>query len=135
MITETYSKNVTMITEICCNCGIIFGMPSALQEALLSDSQKYFYCPNGHSQHYTKSKETYLCEQIERERKEHKKELEIMENKFLDELSAKNKLERKLKRVDNGVCPCCNRTFKNLGQHMKTKHPKFKPSNKKKLLK
>lgn len=26
-------------------------------------------------------------------------------------------------RAHAGVCPCCNRTFKQLAAHMKTKHP------------
>jgi hypothetical protein len=29
------------------------------------------------------------------------------------------------KRIQSGVCPCCNRTFENLGRHMKSKHPAF----------
>lgn len=37
---------------------------------------------------------------------------------------AESLLSRKMKRVGNGVCPCCNRTFANLARHMKTKHPK-----------
>lgn len=28
-------------------------------------------------------------------------------------------------RVKNGVCPCCNRTFSCLAEHMKDKHPDF----------
>lgn len=36
----------------------------------------------------------------------------------------KARVERKLKRVGRGVCPCCNRTFPNLARHMATKHPK-----------
>jgi len=31
------------------------------------------------------------------------------------------------RRVKHGVCPCCNRTFKQLAQHMATKHPGFSP--------
>lgn len=29
------------------------------------------------------------------------------------------------KRVGNGVCPCCNRTFTQLARHMTAKHPEF----------
>jgi len=28
-------------------------------------------------------------------------------------------------RVKNGVCPCCNRTFTNLADHMRTQHANF----------
>ncbi len=38
------------------------------------------------------------------------------------ERAAKEKAERKLKRVGNGMCPCCNRTFKNLARHMAVTH-------------
>ena len=31
------------------------------------------------------------------------------------------------KRVKNGVCICCNRTFADLARHMATKHPTFTP--------
>lgn len=30
------------------------------------------------------------------------------------------------RRVGNGVCPCCTRTFTNLSRHMTTNHPDFK---------
>lgn len=32
------------------------------------------------------------------------------------------------KRVGRGVCPCCNRTFKDLAAHMETKHPEYAES-------
>lgn len=31
-------------------------------------------------------------------------------------------------RIAAGVCPCCNRTFKNLARHMGNKHPDYKES-------
>ncbi len=31
--------------------------------------------------------------------------------------------KRLKKRVTNGVCPCCTRSFQNLKRHMATKHP------------
>lgn len=34
----------------------------------------------------------------------------------------KDAIERKLKRVNRGVCPHCNRSFQNLARHMKCKH-------------
>ena len=119
----TYQKTITMVTEICCNCGVAFGMPSDLQEQLKNDPSQYFYCPNGHSQHYSKSKEQRLREEAERA-------LRLKENEMANLASTKiqleeqlKKSERKLKRLTNGVCPCCNRTFSNLHNHMKKQHP------------
>lgn len=37
--------------------------------------------------------------------------------------ATKGHLTRAKKRVANGVCPCCNRSFENLRRHMKAKHP------------
>lgn len=38
----------------------------------------------------------------------------------------KGHLTRTKKRISNGVCPCCNRHFKNLHSHMKNQHPQYK---------
>lgn len=35
----------------------------------------------------------------------------------------KGALCKERKRIVNGACPCCNRTFANLASHMKSKHP------------
>ena len=37
----------------------------------------------------------------------------------------KGQVTRIKKRVANGVCPCCNRTFKDLAAHMSTQHPDY----------
>lgn len=65
-----------------------------------------------------------------------KKQLEEEKQRKLDALARANeatagwdKAERALKRhktrSKNGVCPCCNRTFKQLALHMANKHPEF----------
>lgn len=40
-------------------------------------------------------------------------------------------LNRTVARIDYegaGMCPCCRRTFKQLAEHMKSKHPDFDPA-------
>jgi len=39
--------------------------------------------------------------------------------------AARGRVTKIKRRVQHGVCPCCNRTFSNLASHMKTKHPEF----------
>ncbi len=39
--------------------------------------------------------------------------------------AAAGQLTKIKRRVGNGVCPCCNRTFKDLALHMKDKHPDY----------
>ncbi|HMG16443.1 MAG TPA: hypothetical protein VK590_13390 [Saprospiraceae bacterium] len=101
-----YTETVSMITEVCCKCGVAFGMPSTLQKALKDDSNKSFYCPNGHGQHYSKSTATIMRERFDKEKEITQQQIEHLQNKLIDTLSQKNKVETKLKRVHKGVCPC-----------------------------
>lgn len=39
--------------------------------------------------------------------------------------AVKGVLTKVKRRVANGVCPCCKRTFANLHEHMKQQHPTF----------
>jgi len=42
---------VELVTIVCSQCGISWGVPLEYQEERLEDHQ-IFYCPNGHAQHY-----------------------------------------------------------------------------------
>lgn len=118
----TYTKTITMVTEICCNCGIVFGIPSDFQDDLIK-THKTFYCPNGHSQSYGENAKERELKKAQQEKAEVEKRLHEMTDRMLDETSKRVKAEKQLKRVHKGVCPCCNRTFQNLQKHMETKHP------------
>lgn len=122
----TILELVTLVTETCCSCGTIFAISENLKSSRKKD-KGLFYCPNGHSQHYTQSDADRLRIQLEtaqRELREEKcKTLADQQSRAYVEIE-KSKLERKLKRVHRGVCPCCNRTFENLQRHMATKHKK-----------
>lgn len=117
-----YQETVTMVTEVCCNCGIAFGMPSNLVRVLRDDPEKSFYCPNGHGQHYREPR-------TEKQLKQAQQEAERLRTQLTQKDSINAQLEgvikrqkAKLDRVEKGVCPCCNRTFKNLARHMENKH-------------
>lgn len=121
---NTTTELIDFTLETCCRCGIPFFMPTYHFKRLLANKGESFYCPNGHGQHYTGKTEAEILkaklEQVQKENEEREQELQ---NKWLDALGEKNKLEKQLKRVHKGICPCCNRTFVNLERHMKTKHP------------
>jgi hypothetical protein len=126
--------SMTLETEDCCNCGIVFAMPEYLKKKLLT-SGGTFYCPNGHPQHYTKTEVIKLREMLE---KANRQNTDLAEQKIRAEqeaLRVQKELKRMKGRVHNGVCPCCNRSFENLQKHMKTKHPDqvelIKPKQKK----
>lgn len=101
---EQWAGIVPMVTEICCNCGVPFGMPIAVREVFLNNPSKSFCCPYGHKQHYTESK----C----------KRDLRIANAKVADlQLSTE-----RLNSVYNGVCPYCQRKYTNLTLHIRAKH-------------
>jgi len=56
---EQFLAQVTLTTEVCCHCGVVFTMPSSLMHVHRTDGSS-FYCPNGHAQHYTQTTEEKL---------------------------------------------------------------------------
>ena len=121
---KTYTETVTLQEDTCCVCGITFAAPQHWFKTK-QRTQETFYCPNGHTLSFTKSTETLLREQVADEQKR-ARELELQLTSVKDQLQAtKRELARHQKRVANGVCPCCNRSFAQLQRHMKTKHPEY----------
>jgi hypothetical protein len=119
-------ETIDFVLETCCNCGIPFMMPKYHRNMLYREKGKNFYCPNGHGQHFTgPTEEQKLKDEIQRLQQEKEQEREKLQNRWLDAVGEKVKLEKQLKRIHRGVCPCCNRTFQNIANHMKTKHPEL----------
>ena len=129
-VTDTYH------VETCCHCGVRFAMTEDFKKERLNNRgpNNPFYCPNGHKQHYIGKSEA----DIERERAEQlqrqltaaeeraKRQRELREAAERQAAAARGQVTKIKKRVGNGVCPCCNRTFSDLQRHMHTKHPEFK---------
>ena len=113
----------------CCDCGIIFAMPEEFYKVRLSRKDS-FYCPAGHSQHFTgKTHEQQL-----REAEAHARDLSISNTRLTDDnldLAKRNKGLRTKntdlrKRAKNGTCGFCKRTFKNVQKHVEDQHPGMK---------
>ncbi len=119
----TFTKTVTMVTELCCNCGVAFAMPSDLQEKFKNNSNKWFYCPNGHQQHYTGKSDAQKLKDTQELLAQKQNQLDFEKRMRADTDLRLKKATNKLDRVHKGVCPCCNRNFKDLRRHMETKHP------------
>lgn len=127
---KTITEEVTLITETCCNCGVLFAMTDEFQRQKIKDkgtSSAWFYCPNGHSQHYTGKSDAQLRKEAEQRAATAQEEARIARIEADQARAAQRRTEAKLKaqtrRVTNGVCPCCNRTFRQLAAHMKRMHP------------
>lgn len=116
----------------CANCGIRFAVTSGFKQRRKED-HKDFFCPSGHSNFYPQASETErLRKQLEAEKRghkaaEHRADVAREEARFAEyrRRAAKAQLTKMRKRVANGVCPCCNRSFDDLHRHMKAKHPKI----------
>lgn len=115
-----------MYSVVCSNCGIEFGMPDFYNEKR-RDDHATFWCPNGHAQHYPGESNAEKYQRLYNA--ESQKLLPMREQlaaaqRKLEQTS--KKLKRTEKRAAAGVCPCCNRTFKQLAQHMESQHKDFR---------
>lgn len=111
----------------CSACGVLFAVPDDVDKELV-DSGRTFYCPNGHAQHYTNSTAKQLKDEKDRHARTVARLDQMRADRDATELSRraiKGQLTKVKKRVAVGVCPCCNRSFKDLAQHMTTKHPDY----------
>lgn len=128
-----------MVIEECCNCGMIFAMTKDFKNEKLkyrhSSNRKSFYCPNGHPQFYTgETEEQKLKRELEKAERDkgwyerrYKEESKRADHEQHRANGYKGHATRITKRAKAGVCPCCNRTFKQLAAHMATQHPQFTP--------
>lgn len=55
---------ISFVKIECCNCGVFFAITADL-ERNLRKTKNSFYCPNGHSQSYSKSTEEVLKEKLQ----------------------------------------------------------------------
>lgn len=121
---STYVDNIELQTFTCGKCGVTWAMPVTFVTALRS-SGKTFYCPNGDARVFRESTEDRLRRDLAaKETLLQSARTEAAQvTRQLD--NAKKAHKRMRTRVMNGVCPCCNRSFQNLRNHMQTQHPEF----------
>lgn len=136
MVTLSYQITQTFEVETCVNCGVQFAMSTEFKAERLKNRgpNNPFYCPNGHKQHYVgksaadkeRERADDLQRQLEAAEARSKRQRELREAAERQAAAARGQVTKIKKRVGNGVCPCCNRTFSDLQRHMHTKHPTFK---------
>jgi len=108
MATSIYSgsssiESFEFVMEICCNCNLPFMMPKWFREHVVNDSRVNFYCPKGHSQHYTKTLREEMNDLIQTNKTK-------LESKNSEIASLKKEIEKyKTITKENG-----NDTLKNL---------------------
>lgn len=135
MTTMTYTDTIQVIECSHEGCGVTFGITKSFMNARIHD-RKTFYCPNGHSRWYPgesdDEKIQKLAGQLDLERTR-LKEVRERASRLSTQLDYSRRATKangtrlkKIKhRVAHGVCPCCQRTFKQLAAHMENKHPDY----------
>lgn len=113
-------RSAALESLTCGNCGIIFAVPDYWLEGRRNGTEgnNEFWCPNGHNRVFRENELTRT-----------KRKLEIAERQrqWAEERATKaeRSAARLKRRVANGVCPACQRSFQNLKRHMATKHPQL----------
>jgi hypothetical protein len=123
------------VNVACCTCGMPIWITDEYKAWLRADARRLFYCPAGHSQHF--SADDNDIDKMRRERDLVKQQLAqkddtIAYQRAMREAAEKSASSRKgvITRLKNraaaGVCPCCNRTVSQMARHIASKHPTFK---------
>lgn len=127
----SFTSTTTFTVVTCYKCHVQFGMNADHQRRRLNDGEA-FWCPNGHRQSYCESK----VQKLEKKLARTESELDGSRVMCAHERDRKEKAQRsanahkghatKLKnRIITGKCPCCNQHFKNLEEHIESKHPSW----------
>lgn len=120
----------------CCHegCGIQFAVPTSWYTNRKND-HIIWYCPNGHGQHFTglsdkeRLEKEVIRERARRDQAEADAEWQSKQRQIAENSARafRGVVTRTKNRVSKGICPCCNRYFAQLHNHMKAKHPDYGP--------
>lgn len=129
---SSISISVNLTEFSCGECGGVYAINERYR---LQRYEKggFWHCP------YCQCSWGYCESEVDRQKKELEKERQ--RRKWAEDAEAKRRTQianlqkqlsaqkgvntRMKNRAAAGVCPCCNRTFKQLAAHMKNKHPDF----------
>jgi hypothetical protein len=127
---DTFAGYSKLATMVCPECGVLYAIPEKMREYAerRGSHEHMWYCPNGHQLGYGDD----VAKKLERE-KERAARIQARLDQTEASLRAqrgattraRNQRDKDRKRIAAGVCPCCNRTFQNLGRHMANQHPEF----------
>jgi hypothetical protein len=134
-----FAADTTLVVVECPTCGVTYAIPERFQRS----AQRYhgdsangwkICCPFGHTWWYVGETELALTKRLLESERDRRASLKARLDQTEASLRgtkaagtrARNELRRTKERVKNGVCPCCNRTFVRLGQHMAKQHPDYR---------
>lgn len=130
-----YTANMSVIIEECWSCGVTFGLGQGLKSVFVRDGAT-FYCPRGCRLRYGDSTESQLRAALAKKDEELVQKSRVVEQSRQAAIDARleaqgqrlkaERLARKVKRANAGICLDCNRTFRNVQRHRATKHSTVK---------
>jgi hypothetical protein len=120
---------LSMLYLECWSCGIPFGISSGFKEAATVNHMTFF-CPRGCRLAFGESQLDVLRKEKEKSALVFQAQINeanharlVAEKKAKKAVADKRKLER---RIAHGVCPCCNKTFADIANHMITEHKDYR---------
>lgn len=127
----TLEAQQTLEIRECGQCGLLFAAPRTFMDQQRRLGAKGgFYCPAGHCRVFSENTESRL--KREKNEIERRLQAELNESKharLVAEKAQKKAILEKRKvelRIAHGVCPCCNKAFVDIANHMVTEHKDFR---------
>lgn len=120
---------VTLEAKTCPSCGLVYAVASDWMAAKLrqhdrGDRGASWYCPNGHEVVFAREGDVpRLQRELDRAKQENARLEEAAIAAQREARAAQAEVKRTTRRAIAGVCPCCNRTFRQLTHHMRAQHP------------
>ncbi len=125
-VRQHFLNGTWFVFSDCITCGVPYSVPKSLWDKQ-RQSGGFHHCPNGHSQGW--NREASEDERVRRERDRLKQDAARLADEIAAQRARAEKAEAATKRLKKrtaaGTCPCCQRTFSNMAEHMKHQHPEF----------
>jgi hypothetical protein len=124
----SYLKATSFTVLDCANCGVVFAVTDEFNTRRQWDGDT-FYCPNGHANIFRGGEQSLKDQIATLEKRVTRLNAEVDQERAHAAAAVKSanatrgEMTKLRKRIANGVCPACHRTFSQLARHMKSKHP------------
>lgn len=135
---QKFAMETTLVAVTCATCGILYAIPEGLNDAAHAwhgdrNNGWKLCCPIGHTWWYIGETEIETQRRrareardtLARERAAHDQTRSHLRGEKIAKSRFRNERDALKERAAAGVCPCCNRTFRQLARHMKSQHPGF----------
>lgn len=137
---QRFAGDATLVVVECATCHVTYAIPESFNKSALKwrgdrkDGRGWkICCPFGHQWWYVGETET---EKLKRQRDyQADRAARLAAERDQAEADAhaqksvktrfKNERDRIKARIAAGVCPCCNRSFKDVKRHMASQHPDY----------